>query len=143
MPLITIIFLSFQVYTFQRVEYSGGLFYGNELGEPTRTLLSFFASSIGGNYEDMICFFPIRTLTWATLYEKFLKVVEELHKIGLYTCLALADGHKTNVKFYTELCNGHLRASIQHPLEPEVPLYLMFDPVHLFKNFYHNFVGHK
>ncbi len=53
----------------------------------------------------------------------------ELAKIGLIITSVLVDGHTTNVRFFSV---------IQHPLESEVPLHLVFDTVHLFKNFYNN-----
>ena len=53
--------------------------------------------------------------------------------------VVLVDGHKTNVKFFSIIGHGELRVRIQHPfLDPE-PLFLMFDTVHLLKNFYSNF----
>jgi len=73
------------------------------------------------------------------MLENFMKVVEELAKIGLIITSVLVDGHTTNVRFFSELCGDEWKGVIQHPLEPEVPLHLVFDTVHLFKNFYNNF----
>jgi hypothetical protein len=131
--------LTFQVYTAQRVEYVGGSFFGNETGSPTRTLLSFLVSSLGGSYEDMICFIPTVTLNWSTLLKHFSTVLSSLHSIGFNVVLVLLDGHKTNIKFFLELGNGHKEICIQHPFNTSSKLFLMFDPVHIFKNFYHNF----
>jgi hypothetical protein len=133
----------FQVYTAQRVEYSGGSFYGNENEEPTKTLLSFLISSVCGSYEDLVCFIPIVTLTWEILLAHFLKVLEALTKIGFQVLPVLADGHKTNARFFKELGKGELKVSVRHPFNPDWPLYLLFDPVHLMKNFYNNFERHK
>ena len=125
------------------MEYSGGCFFGNESGTPTRTLLSFLVTSIGGNYEDLICFFPQVSLNWLILLKHFEKVMAALHEVGLHVVVVILDGHKTNVRFYVELCGGHLTISIQHPMDLSSPLFLMFDPVHIFKNFYNNFERHK
>ena len=100
---------SFQVYTSQRVDYSGGNFFGQECDEPTRTLLAFMISSVSGSYEDVVCFVPVVTLNSGVLRQHFSKVVEELGKIGFATLVSITDNHKTNLKFFTELGAGVLR----------------------------------
>lgn len=125
------------------MEYSGGCFFGNESGTPTRTLLSFLITSIGGNYEDLVCFFPQVTLHWPVLKKNFEMVLKALQEIGFRVVVVILDGHKTNVRFFVELCSGELKISIQNPVDLNSPLFLMFDPVHLFKNFYNNFERHK
>jgi hypothetical protein len=133
----------FQVYTAQRVEYVGGNFFGNENGESTRTLLSFLVSSLRGSYEDLICYVPITTLNWSTLLEHFNTVLKALFTVGLSVVLVLVDGHRTNIRFFSELGEGHCEITIQHPFDPESKLFTLYDPVHIFKNFYHNFHTHR
>ena len=116
----------------------GGQFFGNENQAPTKTLLSFFLSSLHGNYEDLVCFVPMTTLTAPTLLHHFQAVHSELRAIGFDVKLVLTDGHKTNMKFFTELGKGSLELLVQN-LEQESSFFTMFDPVHIFKNFYHNF----
>jgi hypothetical protein len=36
-------------------------------------------SSVGGKYEDMVCFAPTVTLDWSTLLQHFNKVFQALH----------------------------------------------------------------
>ena len=129
----------FQVYSTQRVEYSGGSFFGHENEEPTRTLLAFFISSVSGHYEDLVCFIPIVTLTWDQLQSHFLKVLNVLTEIGFKTLAVLADGHRTNCRFYKELGGGVITTPIKNPFNENSPIFLIFDPVHLMKNFYNNF----
>jgi hypothetical protein len=134
---------SFQVYTSQKVEYSSGKFFGNENGTPTRTLLSFFVSSVGGNYDDMVCLIPIVTLKWPDLMGHTSKILDALKEVGFNIVAVIVDGHKTNVRFFSELCKGDLCSAIPHPICPRTPLHLVFDPVHLFKNFYNNFERYR
>jgi hypothetical protein len=54
-------------------------------------------TSLGRRYEDMVCFVPNVTLSWSVMLENFMKVVEELAKIGLIITSVLVDGHTTNV----------------------------------------------
>ena len=60
-----------EVYTDQRADYSGGVFFGNETGTPTKSLLSFMINSVCGNYEDMVCLIPTVTLGWSSQQEHF------------------------------------------------------------------------
>ena len=130
---------SLQVYTSQRAEYKGGKFFGHEQGVPTRTLLSFLISSLGGQYEDLVCFVPTVTLNAQSLFQHFQAVLKSLMSIGFFVAVILVDGHRINMKFFADLGNGSLEICIQNPLQAHSKLFLMFDPVHLYKNFYHNF----
>ncbi len=96
-------------------------------------------SSVGGKYEDMVCFAPTVTLDWSTLLQHFNKVFQALHSIGFHIIVVGSDGHKTNVKFFTQLSGGDLRIRIPNPLDNSLPVFLLFDSVHLMKNFFNNF----
>ena len=132
-----------QIYTAKRVEYSGGSFLGQELNEPTRTLLGFLVNSIRGKFQDMVCLVPVVTLDWKILLHSFLKVFTALEEIGFRPLILLSDGHKTNTKFFTELCNGLLKTRIHNPHHGLWPLFLLYDPVHIMKNFFNNFERKK
>ena len=129
----------FQVYTSQRVEYSGGSFFGQESDAPTRTLLSFLIESMHGQYQDMVAMIPVVTLDWKILLSTFYKVFESLEEVGFRPVVVLGDGHKTNTKFFTELGDGVLKTQIPNPIHGLWPLFILYDPVHLMKNFYNNF----
>jgi hypothetical protein len=128
-----------QVYTTQRADFSGGNIFGHELDKPTRTLLSFLINSVGGNYTDLICFIPVVTLNWTAQLQHFKNVATALDQIGFDVLLVITDGHRTNVRFFTELSEGDLKVRIQNPTSIERPLFLLFDPVHLMKNLFNNF----
>ena len=140
---LLIIVLIFQVYTAQRADYAGGSLFGVESGEPTRTLLTFMINSIGGKYEDIVCFVPVTSLDWQTLLHHFMKVMSALQGIGFETMLTITDGHHTNVRFFTEISGGLLKVKISHPVAEGEKLFLLFDPIHLFKNFFNNFLKRR
>jgi hypothetical protein len=94
---------------------------------------------VAGDYSDMVCFVPVVTLNSATLQEHFHKVCEELENLGFKTLLVITDNHKTNVKFFTTLSGGEMKTKVHHPYSGSHPLFLLFDPVHLMKNFFNNF----
>ena len=131
--------INFQVYTAQRVEYSGGVFVGNENDEPTRTLLSFFISSIFGSYEDLICFIPVTNLNSDKLMDHFSNVGKALHSIGFQILPVVTDGLRTNGRFFKDLSGGNIGIPIPNPFREDEPLFLLFDTVHLMKTIYNNF----
>lgn len=96
-------------------------------------------SSIAGNYSDVVALIPITTLTWDVLYNHFLTVLKLVEDAGLKCVSVILDGHPTNAKFYLHLCGGIFKTNIPHPLRPKDPLFLLFDTVHLMKNFLNNF----
>ena len=65
-----------------------------------------------------------------------LKVVSNL---GFNVTDTMTVGHSSNVKFFTKLSKGVLLPSIPNPFNLEKQIFLLFDPVHLFKNIYNNF----
>ena len=63
-----------------------------------------------------------------------------MFEIGCEVYLTMSDGHDSNVKFFRLLHKDGLKYSIQNPFDTDKLVFLMFDPVHLFKNFYNNFM---
>jgi hypothetical protein len=72
-----------------------------------------------------------------------MKVGDELHKIGFQILPILTDGHKTNARFFKELSGGNLSSCIENPFKINSKLFLLFDPVHLMKNYFNNFERHR
>ena len=111
--------------------------------QPTRTLLSFLISSVAGKYDDLVCFVPVVTLDSDLLKQHHKQVVEGLEKIGYKTLITITDNHKTNRKFFSSFANGDLLPQVPHPICSKRPHFLLFDPVHIMKNFYNNFQKKK
>ena len=65
--------------------------------------------------------------------------LQALDSVGFKTVLTVTDGHRVNVKFFTQLSGGQLRIRIPHPESESVPMFLHFNPIHVMKNFYNNF----
>ena len=66
-----------EVYTANRVEYSGGKFYGYENKQVTKTLLGFMIKSVAGKFHDMVALVPISKIDADVidkLWHKVLKV---------------------------------------------------------------------
>ena len=132
----TISVLVDEVYSAKRGEYKAGKFYGAENIEATKTLLCFMASSIGGQYRDMIAMYPLVKISADIL--KSTQVLNTLSDIGFHVVTNITDGYSANRKLYKCLGGRTLMPSIEHPANSEDTLFLLIDPVHLFKSFYTN-----
>ena len=58
------------------------------------------------------------------------------------------DAHSTNRKFYMDISGGNLKKNehptrIEHPYMAGKMIFLLYDPVHVFKNFYNNLLNRK
>ena len=131
-----------EIYSAQRVEYSNGRFFGQKNGEPTKTMLGLMIKSVAGKYSDMIALVPQTKLNSEVLKSEFDKVFEATTVVGFHMVATLADNHRINRKFFQhELGSGSLSVSIPHPTLKDEKHFLIFDPVHIFKNFFNNFVN--
>ena len=71
-------------------------------------------------------------------------ILETAVKIGFDVTVTLVDGHSSNCKFFKdELYSGMLNCSISNPLKSQNRIFLLFDSVHIFKNFYNNLINKK
>ena len=69
-----------------------------------------------------------------------MSVLKAISEIGYNVVVSLVDGHSSNVKFYQkELCGDELALHIEHPVDKNRLLFLLFDPTHVFKCICNNF----
>ena len=55
----------------------------------------------------------------------------------------ITDGHESNVKSYAKLIGTNPQHYVNNPYFPGRKIFLLFDPVHLFKTFYNNFMNYS
>ena len=133
-----------EVYCIRRTEYVAGKLHGNsEDNTCAKTLLCYMIASVAGTYRDMVAMIPISKIDATIIQNNFQKIVKALSDIGLELVAMSVDGHSSNRKFYQMLCGGSLAPSIAHPVYPGKRIFLLFDPVHLFKNFYTNLLNKR
>jgi len=133
-----------EIHTNQKIEYTNGTFFGLEEGKIVKTMLGFMISSVGGPYSDMVALCQMSKLDSSILKQNYIKVLKTLTECGFVVVANSADNHAINIKFYThELCDGTLLPFVQHPFLNGEKIFLLFDPVHIFKNIYNNFVNRK
>ena len=141
-----------EVYCEQKVQYCGGQLYGTHNDEVTKTLLCVMVKSVAGNYNYnyIVSMNPITNINSDKLYKIWMNVLKFLTEIGFDILVTMVDGHSSNIKFYKILLREPLDFSIpengiciSNPFSPAKKIYLMFDPVHLFKKFYTNFLNYE
>ena len=126
-----------EVYSAKRVEYQNGKFYGLENFEVTTTLLCFMIKSVAGKYEDVVAMVPLSSISAEIIQKWWMKVLEEVTKIGFEVVASSVDAHSSNRKFYVLLSNGKEGNTwIEHPYLPVKKIFFLFDSVHVFKNMY-------
>jgi hypothetical protein len=131
-----------EVYTARQVEYSNGQFYGNENGEPTKTLLCMMLKCVAGSYSDVVAMVPLTSINSGVIKEWWSRVVQEVTPMGFDIVATIVDAHSSNRRFYTEeLCGGSLQTYIPHPVNSGSKIFLLFDSVHAFKNIYNNLIN--
>lgn len=128
-----------EIYISKRIEIANGQLTGLVNGNPASTVLCFMVKSIASKFRDIIALYPIAKLTGEIINEYFLNVLKYVEESGLNVVVISADNASANHSFFKNiLCQGKLRPSINHPLNLNKPLFLIFDPTHNIKNVYNN-----
>ena len=86
--------------------------------------------SLGGKYCDMVAMVPVVTLKSTQMSEVFMKVLKG--DISFSVCAMLVEGHRTNKKFYKELCSGTIKPFWNNPFRLEDKIFPLFDTPHNF-----------
>ncbi len=134
-----------EIYTAKRVEYAEaqGRFVGlTENDGVATTALCFMVRSLAGKYRDIISIVPMNKVSARKIRIPFEEALQLLDHVGLNVVAVSADNHSANRKFFTDLGQGNLQASVPNPVTGQ-PLFLVFDPVHNIKNLYNCFQRKK
>ncbi|KAG1651061.1 THAP domain-containing protein 1 [Nymphon striatum] len=135
-----------EIYTSKRMEYSsatGKIFGLTTESQLCGTLLCFMICSLNCPYKDVVSLIPINVITAKKLEVHCNNVLKLLDNIGFNVVLICMDNHPVNRSYITKiLCEGNLKPQVKNPINGN-PLFVLFDPVHNFKNVYNNFQSKK
>ena len=102
-----------------------------------------FAVMSSLQYQDMIAVLSVISLKAETQRKCFDKIMLLLHEVGFNVIGICVDNATANRKFYKEfLCGGYWQNSIKKSFS-EGRIFLLFDPIHIVKNIYYNFLPKK
>ena len=125
-----------EVYCQKKVQYSNGA--------KSPRLLCLMIKSICGKYRDIISMTPITNINATILYTIWQSNIKVLTEVGFNVAATITDGHESNVKFYAKLIGTNPKHYYVNNLYfPGRKIFLLFNPVHLFKNFYNNFMNYS
>ena len=133
-----------EVYLSKRVEASGGQVFGLTDGcDVAATALCFMVKSLSSGYKDMVAMYPIKNLRAENQKTCFDKVMTLLHEVGFNVVAISVDNAPANRKFFKYyLCDGTLEDSVVNSFTSGQK-FLIFDPTHIIKNIYNNFLSKK
>ena len=133
-----------EIYLAKRVEASRGQLFGlTDNRQVATTSLCFMIKSLLSSYQDMIDIHSVKSLKAETQKKCFDKIMLLLHEVGFNVMGICVDNAAANRKFYKEfLCGGCWQSSIKNSFSGE-RIFLLFDPNHIVKNIYNNFLTKK
>ena len=98
-------------------------------------------SSVLSKNKDVAAIVPSKNLDGNSLHKMTMAVLHRLHKTGFKVLIILADNGSVNRAFFNVFCGGNVKSHIDNPFEPNSPLFLAYDTVHLFKNIRNNWLN--
>ena len=128
------------VYSHQSVQYVNGKFYGAEDGQITKTLLCVMLKAIAGKFRDVAMVLNVN-INADILHSVWKNVVSQISDIAFDISVIMTDGHSSNMPLFNKksLKNSEdLFAQNEEKLDSKI--LLLFDPTHLFKNVYNNWL---
>ena len=132
-----------EIYSSKQVQYVNGKFYGNENENISKTVLCIMVNSIAGKYRYVIAMIPCSSLNADKQYGIYSKLLPGLCEIGFDPVATITDGNHVDHKFFKDfVCSGTLNLWVSNPCNQLIDkMFLLFDPVHIFKCFFTNFLN--
>ena len=133
-----------EIYLSKRIEATGGHIIGlTDNCKIASTALCFMVKSLSSGYKDMVGIYPVKNLKAETQKQCFNKIMYLLHEIGFNVVGVSVDNAAANRKFYKDfLCDGIRKSSITNSFTGG-KIFLIFNPTHVIKNIYNNFLARK
>ena len=96
---------------------------------------------------------PIENISGEKLYIIWQNIIKVVTTIGFDVSVTMTDQHQSNVKFFEKVLENSLNAAYKeshlnglykdNPFTHDNRIFFLFDIIHLYKNFYNNFLRHK
>lgn len=129
--------------------YKGGKLEGvahNTDGNVTlaTTIQAFMVSSVLSKNKDVVGLFPCKDINGEYLHNLILQILNMLKSVGFKVLTIISDNNGVNRSMFTKLCGGTLKTSFCNMYETDEKyqkVFVMFDPVHLFKSIRNNWIN--
>ena len=141
-------FIAFdEVHVQPSLRLRGGHVVGYAYDEPTklaRTVLALMIQPLMGGHAFVARLVPVYKLTASFLKEQVEQLIKLVHECGGNVLMLICDNHIINRQCY-QLMRDAMNSSEahigKHPCGSEFSLLLIYDPVHLIKNFRNNWIS--
>lgn len=127
-------------------DYKGGNIVGAAFNseKAAKTAFVFMIKSFLSNFKEVAHILPVRQIEAETVYSIIKKVIVGLHNIGYKVLCVVSDNNAINRKAMSFFNSPpELKICYSHPCSNEIPLYYLFDSVHIFKCLRNNWLNKK
>ena len=137
-----------EVYIKATVSYRGGQIYGYSVdcpGKIATTFLCIMVKCFFGSFKFLAKLLPCHALKADFQYQQVITLIQDLESFGAKVLGVISDNNRVNQAFFrlfTPLTDDKAWM-VQSPVEPSRPLFLLYDPVHIFKNLRNNWMTEK
>lgn len=129
------------------LDYKGGNVVGaaiNNNDSLATSAYTFMITSICSNFKEVVHIAPVSKINHQLLCSFLKTIITRLESIGYKVFCVLSDNNSINGKAMTNFSpNKKLSIVYPHPVNPERPLFYLFDSVHLLKCIFTNWLNSK
>lgn len=132
-----------EIYVKECLTYKGGKLVGSAVNQndTARTIQVFMIKSMFSTNKEVVAMFPVKKLKAEELHKMTLAVLDALQKCGYRVISITSDNNKVNTSMFEMLCKGVIVPCIPNPVDPTSVLFILYDPVHVFKNVRNNWLN--
>lgn len=130
-----------EIYVYQNLDFTNGAVVGlvTDANQSATSVLCFMIKSLKSGFSDVVAMVPLCGINLPILSDKFHTVLKVVVDCGFDVIAVVCDNHPVNRSLLNSLSNKNPNASIENPVRPGSPLFLLVDPTHTIKNIYNNF----
>ncbi|CAG4970430.1 unnamed protein product [Parnassius apollo] len=131
-----------EIYVNSKLEYKCKKVTGyadNDSNELAKTVVCFMVSSTFGRFKEIVRIIPVNSLTGHQLKDYTLEVINFIQLIGFQILCIITDNNRVNQNMYKLIAGDSIQ--FLNPNYPSKSIYVMYDPVHIFKNIRNNWLN--
>jgi hypothetical protein len=133
-----------EIYVNQTLTFKAQNIIGSIENRPTqiaKTVLSFMITSAFGSYKEIVKLVPVSGLTGEELKKFTIEVIQYVQSFNFKVIVVISDNNRVNQSMFKLFCETKYFTS--NPSFTNLPLYLTYDFVHIFKNVRNNWLNIK
>lgn len=134
-----------EIYISPQLNFKGGRLIGSSFDQSNalaKTAQVFSIASAFSNYKDVVAILPLYKNNGELLHRAVSEIIKSLHELDLYVLSIISDDNAINKSMFGKF-KKHIFGfgSVCNPANSIQPLFLIYDPVHIFKNIRNNWIS--